>query len=670
MWLTLQEGSTYEIVKCTARSSDVISGCTRAQQGTSAHAFTTAATVDNALTAGTLEEIRDLSTITNLSGTLALAHGGTGAALSDPNGDKIPFWDDSANTMDWLTPGGCLSVSGTSLLTTGCGSGSGGSTVTGVFHAEDYGVACDGSTDDTSALQSAIDATKAIGGTLVLPTGVCVVSDTLVVGGGDGSSGDGSSFINLVGQGPVNTIFQWNGSSSGTLLSFQQNKYFEARNFGVRNQSGRGTTVGVALEGPGSTGGTSTLMGHLSMITVSGFNLCMKAGAGDASSEILYTHVGFENCGTGWRNFGLNTLDHVFEMTGCSASDLCFEIDAGNAYIDGGSFSNNTTDIDVGGGGFAAADAVSIRNVRSEGAGTFISGGVGQVLVEDNMIAGMDDAGDGHAVDIIGGGNWLIMNNRFDGDVHVASNDEPMLTLLNNALEGDETNNLPWTDITAADGRNIIVFARSNVRISGTFASRPYQDVSGMTSDSVGASNPPFYRQDWTSYTIDHTFPAFITARHHLNTRSLGESSTADGLNLRVGVKFDSADTVAFTFQRTLTVTQDASNNTKITPSTGYATTADIGKLVAYSDGTTTFRQLIKDFDGTALYVGSNIGFGAGESGDITIGEDEPDDRYMIAGYACDAPEALGFTSLSTTGFTVTSSNSSSTATCTILIVR
>jgi hypothetical protein len=671
MWLTLQEGSNIEIIKCTSRSSDVISGCTRAQQGTSAHSFTTSATVDNALTAGTLESIRDLADITNLTGTLALGHGGTGAALSDPGGDRMLFWDDSAGTMDWLTPGGCLSVSGKSLLTTDCGSGSGGSTVTGVYHAEDYGAKCDDSTDDTDALQSAIDATKATGGTLVLPVGICVVSDTLVVGGGDGSSGDGTSYVSIVGQGPLNTVLSWNGDSSGTLLDFQQNKYFEARGFGVKNGTGTaGTTIGIALEGPGSTGGTSTLIGALRMIQVSGFDLCIKAGAGDASSEILYEHVGFESCGTGWRNFGLNTLDHVFQMVTCGASTLCFQIDSGNAYLDGGSFSNNTTDIEIGRGGFAASNAVTIRNIRSEGAGTFVHGGVGQILIESNMVAGMDDDGDGHAVEIDGGGMWAIVNNRFDGDVHVTNNEEPTLTLINNALKGDETNNLPWTDVTGTTGRNVIVFARTNVRISGTYANRPFQDVSGMTSDPGGEANPPFYRQDWTTYTVDHSFPNFITARHHLNTRSLGESSVADGTNLRVAVKFDGDDTVNFTFKRTLTVTQDSSNTHKITPTSGYATNADIGKVVSYSDGTNTFQQIIRDFDGTSLYVGTNIGFGAGQSGSITIGEDEPDAKYMIAGYACDAPEALGFTNLSTTGFTVTSSNSSSTATCTVLILR
>lgn len=46
---------------------------------------------------------------------VALADGGTGNSLSDPNADRILFWDDSAGVMTWLTPSTGLTVSTTSL---------------------------------------------------------------------------------------------------------------------------------------------------------------------------------------------------------------------------------------------------------------------------------------------------------------------------------------------------------------------------------------------------------------------------------------------------------------------------------------------------------------------------------------------------------------------------
>jgi len=50
-----------------------------------------------------------------LSGTtFSLSHLGI-QSLSDPNADRIMFWDDSAGAMAWLAPGSNMSISGTSL---------------------------------------------------------------------------------------------------------------------------------------------------------------------------------------------------------------------------------------------------------------------------------------------------------------------------------------------------------------------------------------------------------------------------------------------------------------------------------------------------------------------------------------------------------------------------
>lgn len=48
-----------------------------------------------------------------------LANGGTGAALVDPNADRILFWDDSAGAVGFLTPSTGLAISGTDLTAPG-----------------------------------------------------------------------------------------------------------------------------------------------------------------------------------------------------------------------------------------------------------------------------------------------------------------------------------------------------------------------------------------------------------------------------------------------------------------------------------------------------------------------------------------------------------------------
>jgi len=46
---------------------------------------------------------------------VALADGGTGASLTDPNADRIMFWDDSAGAVDWLAPSTGLTITTTNI---------------------------------------------------------------------------------------------------------------------------------------------------------------------------------------------------------------------------------------------------------------------------------------------------------------------------------------------------------------------------------------------------------------------------------------------------------------------------------------------------------------------------------------------------------------------------
>src|SRR3990167_1503705 len=52
---------------------------------------------------------------------VALADGGTGASLTDPNADRILFWDDSAGVMTWLAADGTNLVITATTLDIGTG---------------------------------------------------------------------------------------------------------------------------------------------------------------------------------------------------------------------------------------------------------------------------------------------------------------------------------------------------------------------------------------------------------------------------------------------------------------------------------------------------------------------------------------------------------------------
>lgn len=105
---------TYVVINAT--SFDVVVKAS-GQTGVTVAAGTRAAIAFN----GTDYALVGTNDISKLSGILSLANGGTGAALTDPNADRILFWDDSAGQVTWLTVGTGISISGTTISATGSG---------------------------------------------------------------------------------------------------------------------------------------------------------------------------------------------------------------------------------------------------------------------------------------------------------------------------------------------------------------------------------------------------------------------------------------------------------------------------------------------------------------------------------------------------------------------
>lgn len=100
-----------EEIACTAAGRALLDDADASAQRTTLGlgSIATQASSSVSITGGSIAGITDL----------ALADGGTGASLSDPNADRIMFWDDSAGQVTWLTAGTGLSISGTSISVTG-----------------------------------------------------------------------------------------------------------------------------------------------------------------------------------------------------------------------------------------------------------------------------------------------------------------------------------------------------------------------------------------------------------------------------------------------------------------------------------------------------------------------------------------------------------------------
>jgi hypothetical protein len=76
--------------------------------------------VKNTITTGVLSIATAGTDYYNPGGTdVALADGGTGASLVDPNADRIMFWDESANSVAFLTAGTNLTITGTTIDASG-----------------------------------------------------------------------------------------------------------------------------------------------------------------------------------------------------------------------------------------------------------------------------------------------------------------------------------------------------------------------------------------------------------------------------------------------------------------------------------------------------------------------------------------------------------------------
>jgi hypothetical protein len=72
--------------------------------------------VKNTTTTGVLSIATAGTDYYNPGGTdVALADGGTGASLADPGADRIMFWDDSADSVAFLTAGTNLTITGTTI---------------------------------------------------------------------------------------------------------------------------------------------------------------------------------------------------------------------------------------------------------------------------------------------------------------------------------------------------------------------------------------------------------------------------------------------------------------------------------------------------------------------------------------------------------------------------
>ena len=95
-------------------------------------------------------------------------------------------------------------------------------------YLKEYGVKADGVTDDTAAIQLAVNSLPAYGGELIFPPGICIVSATIQIGDGTNSIISSKTGIVLRGIGGVSdglfgpprygVVLKWAGALGGTVV--------------------------------------------------------------------------------------------------------------------------------------------------------------------------------------------------------------------------------------------------------------------------------------------------------------------------------------------------------------------------------------------------------------------------------------------------------------------
>jgi hypothetical protein len=543
-----------------------------------------------------------------------------------------------------------------------------------------YGAVCDGNTDDTVAIQTAFDAaanTPGKSAEIVWPDKFCRVNSTVTIG----KPGQ-TSFVSIRGVSPVVSQLVWGGPSTGTALLLARNKNFRIQGFGVRNLliNPKGTTVGIVEGGNGAPyGGTTTLAAAFDDVNVYNFHTGIAGGGnfGDAS-EIVYKNLTLGNNDVGWQGTGFNTLDHIFLSLSCSANAICVDTGASeNFHVYGGSSSSNTDTV------FLASQqgTVSITGWRSEGDRRVLRSAAGSAITITSCECNQA-VGDLVQVEATQFKSLTLLGNRFAGSVKFTSASLRAVTMIGNAVKGDPATGLP-VFVTPSSAGGAHLYAINNLPI--VYGEAAYINYDGYLRNVQNTNTGQWYVALLPSWTVVRDDPATpqtvspfgVDLLRLQRVRMLAEGTTTQGNNLRVQTTFPAAGSVAVSFQRPITF---SANGAEITATNGSQfSVADLGKRFfaagVGTNGATDYVGFVATYVSptkvTIIPANPNGYFSCcgRVTGPALIGENEPDANYLPV-VSCTAPEPIGWSTLAATGFTLTSTNATSTATCNVLIVR
>jgi hypothetical protein len=162
-----------------------------------------------------------------------------------------------------------------------------------IVSVKDFGAAGDGVTDDTVAIQAALNAVKTFGGCLRFPSGKYIVSSGLTLDLTGFSSDADVDGVDIIGDGDSNTSLEWVSATSGTILSINGGVSGAQLHLHLR-------LIGLKFNGNGVGSGLSLNIGAFSFIERCYFYTCVY---GLSCTDVLSSR--FIDCRFRFNTYGM-----------------------------------------------------------------------------------------------------------------------------------------------------------------------------------------------------------------------------------------------------------------------------------------------------------------------------------------------------------------------------
>jgi hypothetical protein len=312
-------------------------------------------------------------------------------------------------------------------------------------YVTDYGALCNGSTDDTSAINIAL-ANVPSGGTLILPNGLCAVSSTITR----------NTPINMIGAGMYTSGLMLLSGASSTTDTFQIAP--------LAGTTTRGYSfTNMTFQNPFTTGRSAVLINS-------------SASSSTSLAEIVFDRVVVLSASTNSNNYGV----------------WLFNISNPNGGIFNFTFKNG---IIIGGALLTGAgDSLRFQNNIITGANAGIGGsqvvGAGNLLVDGNNVS---SAGGGVVISCSVG--MRISHNEFEQQVTSTEVNNAIIDLQATACTSD-SNTITENQIQSNPGIGNPLLVRIGANNTNTFLSgnrlgtpTSYSGVSNATTSLVCGNN-------------------------------------------------------------------------------------------------------------------------------------------------------------------------------------